>query len=139
MRKAVLGVVSMALGFLVAGQSFSTELSGGISEAKVVRAVQFDRQEARIIRVQNGNIAPVCANWEIVINVPPEGQATGYVPPNAFTLHCSDANGDTLTLVNPSGGYNFTLRPYTYSVTVPFSVSDGHGGTGYAVLTIRRP
>jgi len=138
MRKAILGAVSMALGFLVAGQAFSTELSGGISEAKVVRSVQFDGQEARVIRVQNGNIAPVCANWEIVINAPAYATASSYVAPQAFVMHCSDPNGDTLTLVNPAGGYTFTLQPYVYSVTVPFSVSDGHGGTGNAVLTVRR-
>lgn len=138
MRKSVLGVVSMALGFLVAGQAFATELPGGISEVKVLRAVQFAGQEARIIRVQNQNIAPVCSNWEIVINAPAYATASSYVPPQAFVMHCSDPNGDALTLVNPSGGYTFTLQPYVYSVTVPFSVSDGRGGTGNAVLTVRR-
>ena len=103
--------------------------------APVIRAVETNIQPASVIRVQSVNNPPHCDDWSIKLNAPSYATASGTV---GFLHKCSDPDGDTLTVTSPGTTYNFVLNPGVWTLTIPFSVSDGRGGTASAVLTINR-
>lgn len=84
--------------------------------------------------------APTCNNWGIAMsNVPTyAGPVSGSLPAASFISNCTDVDGDTLTVTTPATPYSFTVSAHQ-TITVPFTVSDGRGGTGSAILTISRP
>lgn len=86
--------------------------------------------------------APVCTNWAITVTgvpAPPQGPNTVSITPGTsnFIAHCSDADGNTMTLVTPTATSFSVNRGQT--ISVPYSVSDGQGNTGSANLTITFP
>lgn len=105
------------------------------SDAPVLRAVERADQPAQLLRVQDVNHAPVCQNWSIKLNAPSYATASGTV---GFLHKCTDADGDALTITSPGNTYNFVMQPGVWTLTIPFTASDGRGGTGAAVLTINR-
>lgn len=80
-----------------------------------------------------------------VVNVPPTcnpgsksvtgNPASVSIITSDITSLCSDANGDSLTVSSPSVPYNFSLAAGASQV-VPFTVSDGHGGSTSNNLTV---
>ena len=87
-----------------------------------------------------GNSAPTCTNPSIYLNSVPTSASPVSIQVSAaqFLGYCSDADGNSLTLVTPS------TTPYTFTiaagktVTISFSVSDQMSTTS-ATLTYRRP
>ena len=84
------------------------------------------------------NQAPVCSNFMIGPISAPTTTVSITVTEQTLVGRCTDPNGDTLSALTPTG------LPKTYSlgagqtVTVPYTVSDGHGGSAGATLTIKR-
>jgi YD repeat-containing protein len=85
------------------------------------------------------NQAPVCTNWNITLNIPPPPYGTNTANVNVsasnFISHCSDADGDTLSVTAPTMPYVTTINRGQVK-SVPYTVSDGKGGTSTATLTI---
>lgn len=86
------------------------------------------------------NISPVCTNWTITLNIPapPYGtnSTTVNVPASAFLSHCSDSDGGTLSVTSPAMPLA-TQITRGQTLNFPYTVSDGQGGSGSAVLTIK--
>ncbi|ADU15330.1 RHS repeat domain-containing protein [Asticcacaulis excentricus] len=92
--------------------------------------------------VLNFGSPPVCTNWTIAVgNVPPPPMGTNNVtispPANSFVSHCTDPDGNSMTLTSPTNLSFPISRGQT--IYVPYTVSDGQGGTGSATLTITFP
>lgn len=106
------------------------------AELKPAVSNQMDQEQARLIRVQDVNHAPVCTSWSITLGAPIYSTAHGGMSAQPLIAHCSDADGDTLTVTSPATPFNFVLQPYQSYLSIPYSVSDGRGGVGNATLTI---
>lgn len=86
------------------------------------------------------NTAPVCSNFSQGLTIPVQAGATtvGFDAVSFFTSHCTDANGDTLTLTAPTLPY-IVIISAGQSIQTTYTVSDGNGGTGSAIFTVWRP
>jgi hypothetical protein len=103
--------------------------------APVIRSLETLDRPATLIRVQDVNHPPVCTDWTIRLNAPSYATASSSV---SFQHRCSDPDGDPITIINPSNPYTFVMNPGVNVLTIPFTASDGRGGTASAVLTIYR-
>ncbi|MBP2160401.1 MULTISPECIES: hypothetical protein [Asticcacaulis] len=117
--------------------ALSTAFAGAASAetAPVLRAVETLDKPASLIRVQDVNHPPVCTDWTIKLNAPSYATATSSV---SFQHRCSDPDGDPITIISPSNPYTFVMNPGVWTLTIPFTATDGRGGYGSAVLTINR-
>lgn len=137
MRTSTLLTISVfALSLAVPVNAQAGEDRYDAAELKPAVLSRLEDGQARLIRIQDVNHAPTCVDWSITMGAPIYSQAHGSMPASALVAHCSDPDGDTLVLTNPGGSFNFVLQPYQSYLTVPFSVSDGRGGTANATLTI---
>lgn len=83
------------------------------------------------------NHAPTCTNLAIgPINAPPYANITVTITAAMLIARCTDSDGDTLSVASP--GTPFDLHPTSGTITVPYTVSDGHGGTGGANVVVTR-
>jgi len=86
------------------------------------------------------NTAPVCSSQTNTIGgLPVYATATVGLSASQALALCTDANGDALTVTSPALPYSTTLAVGQASVTIPFTVSDGKGGTGSGSVTYKRP
>jgi len=83
---------------------------------------------------------PVCSNATTNMNVPTSAGpvSVSITATSFFTGNCTDAAGYTLTLSSPTLPDNFTVSAHQ-TVTIPYTVSDGHGNTGSATVYFVRP
>ena len=83
---------------------------------------------------------PTCENWYIYMSGVPTNVASvsGSATALSFTGHCTDVDGDTLTVTSPAMPLNFTLVPHQ-SLSYTYTVSDGKGGTASANFSVSRP
>lgn len=109
--------------------------------ANVKTGYTYDKADNRtnVQTTTNGvlNSPPVCNNW--IISLPNYQVNTVTITPTEsdFISNCSDEDGQTLTLTAPTNRSTTISRGETKYV--PFTVSDGNGGTASAVLTITWP
>jgi len=130
----------LALSTILTGQTLHAEQITKLNALELVQPANLSTtgNSARVIRVQNANIPPHCSAWTIVVHAPSYATASSTVSASGFLSQCGDPDGDALTVTSPGTPYTFTLQPNQWSLSVPFSVSDGRGGTAGAVLTIQR-
>lgn len=109
--------------------------------ANVKTGYTYDKSDNRtnVQTTTNGvlNNPPVCDNWIIELSGIPQNTVTIHPNVENFTDHCSDADGQALSLVSPANRQVTINR--TETKYVPFTVSDGNGGTGSALLTVTWP
>jgi YD repeat-containing protein len=89
------------------------------------------------------NNPPTCTNWQYTFtySAPPYGPSqVTWAPSNpaVFTGNCTDSDGGTITLVTPAWPYSTTISRGQTKV-IPFTVSDGQGGTAGANVTLIFP
>lgn len=86
------------------------------------------------------NHAPTCSSTTIVLTgLPSYATATVSVTSSQILALCSDADGDSMSVTSPTLPASQTIPPGTTQVSFPFTVSDGHGGTGVGSITYHRP
>jgi len=85
------------------------------------------------------NHAPVCTNSTTNMTGIPSGATANVTITEAAVLaRCTDADGDTMTVLTPVVPKAVAINA-GQSVATSFSVSDGHGGTGSGTITYSRP
>lgn len=91
------------------------------------------------VTVLSTNHAPVCTNYLMTTGIPAMAGTVVLTlnGPPLQTSSCTDADGDTLTQVTPVYPLSVTTYPNS-TQTIPFTVSDGQGGTGGANLLVQR-
>lgn len=135
----------------VAAQTYTYDDLGRLKTvtppAGMVTTYSYDSADNRVSKIVASSSSstgspPVCTNWAITVNgvpAPPQGPNTVSITPGTsnFIAHCSDADGNTMTLVTPTATSFSVNRGQT--ISVPYSVSDGQGNTGSANLSITFP
>jgi len=130
-------LIALALSTAFSGSANAETLAPAAltNAAPLIRAVESRDRPAQLLRVQDVNHPPVCQDWSFRLNAPYYATASGSV---SFQHRCSDPDGDPITITSPSNPYTFVMPPGVNTLTIPFSASDGRGGTASAVLTIYR-
>lgn len=85
------------------------------------------------------NTFPVCTSPTYTITgVPSAVPAPITLTQSSLIALCTDANGDALAVTSPIVPYSITIST-GQTKTIPYSVSDGKGGTGNGIVTYKRP
>jgi YD repeat-containing protein len=91
------------------------------------------------VTVVQPNQAPVCTNSSTTMTgIPSQATATVTITSAMVLARCTDPDGDTMTVLTPAVPYSFGVSA-GQGVLTPFSVSDGHGGTGSGTIFFGRP
>jgi len=114
-----------------------------VKNGSVTTTYTYDSADNRIT-VQSGapvtNQPPVCSSQTFPLTgIPPQATATDTITAAKVLARCSDPDGDPMTVTAPIPlPYTVTIPPGQNKV-VPFSVSDGKGGTGSGTFSYIRP
>jgi YD repeat-containing protein len=120
------------VGAVQAGMSTSYTYDSADNRTSVVTSASSSSSSSSSSSTGGSTLS--CPSFTFHVNPPTNTPVSVGVP---IGSGCTDSGGYTIT-TNPATPYNITIN-LNQTINVPYTASDGHGGTASATITVSRP